>query len=84
MTENVNFFDKLDRLSTSFYSHHDINLENKNDDDNKEYNIKKKVSFQKKLTIIPIESYKEYNKQHTYPRNSKVVYKKISCNCNIY
>ena len=27
MTENINFFDQLDRNSTSFYSHHDITLE---------------------------------------------------------
>ena len=84
MTENVNFFEQLDRNSTSFYSHHDITLEKKYEDDNNNYKIGKKVSFKKKLNVISIESYKEYNKEHTYPRNSKLVYKKISCNCSIY
>ena len=54
--------------------------------DNNEKNEKdiKKVKFHKKLTVISVESYKQYNKEHTYPRKSNIVYKKVSCKCYIF
>ena len=84
MTEDVNFSDNLDRLSTSFYTEREIYNDKNNDKSNKKNNQVqkiKKVKFLKKLTVIPVENYKEYNKNHTYPRKS---INNINCKCNLF
>ena len=82
MTEDVNFSDDLDRLSTSFYTQREIYNVKNNDNDSQKQQIKK-VKFLKKLTVIPVESYKEYNKNHTYPRQTDYQ-KKINCQCILF
>jgi hypothetical protein len=82
MTEDVNFSDDLDRLSTSFYTQREIYNVKNNDNDSQKQQIKK-VKFLKKLTVIPVENYKEYNKSHTYPRKTDSK-KTINCQCNVF
>jgi hypothetical protein len=81
MNEDVNFLDKLDRISTSFYTQNNDSFNKNNEKNEKDI---KKVKFHKKLTVISVESYKQYNKEHTYPRKSNIVYKKVSCKCYIF
>lgn len=80
MTEIVHYEENYENLSTSFYTQKD----DKNLDDFVKKPQIKKVKFERKLDVIEVESYKKYNKDHTYPRNPKYDKKNIHCKCNIY